>query len=337
MAATKISELGAASALDGTEALPVVQGGSTVKALVSAIRTYILGLANSFSAKQTFTDVDASGSVLQPQGADATLASARLYFGTDRVTGSPIALNFFNNSLYMLAQGQQAFLVNATKVALNSGQTLSWTNSGTNNDATQVLQLHRDADDTLAQRRSTNAQAFRVYNTYTDASNYERLGLYWSSNVLRLETEKAGTGSNRALDLRGGGFSMLKLDPSANALWGMDQQTAGIMPYANGSSDIGSSTRGYKRFYIDYTNTATVGAVTINKTAGRVNIAAAGTSVVVTNSLCTAAAKVFAMVCNADATAYVKNVVPAAGSFTIELGAAATAETAINFFIVNSD
>ena len=69
--------------------------------------------------------------------------------------------------------------------------------------------------------------------------------------------------------------------------------------------------------YVDYTNTGTVGAVTINKAAMRVNIAATGTSIVVTNSLVTAASHVFCLSSTADTTARVTDVVPAAGSFTM--------------------
>jgi hypothetical protein len=85
------------------------------------------------------------------------------------------------------------------------------------------------------------------------------------------------------------------------------------------------------------TNTAagTTAPQTINRPSGTVNFAAAATTLVVTNSLCTTSSIVFATVRTADATAYIKNVVPAAGSFTIELGAAATAETSVGFFIIN--
>lgn len=53
----KISELTAAGALDGTEEVPVFQGGTTVKALVSAIRTYFLGLANTYTKAQSVSFV----------------------------------------------------------------------------------------------------------------------------------------------------------------------------------------------------------------------------------------------------------------------------------------
>ena len=59
--------------------------------------------------------------------------------------------------------------------------------------------LIRDAGDTLAQRNGTNAQIFRLYNTFTDASNYERGFLRWSSNVFEVGPEAAGTGTARPM------------------------------------------------------------------------------------------------------------------------------------------
>jgi hypothetical protein len=44
---------------------------------------------------------------------------------------------------------------------------------------------------------------------------------------------------------------------------------------------------------------------------------------------------VFATVRTNDTTAVIKNVVPGAGSFTINLEAAATAETSVGFWIIN--
>lgn len=60
--------------------------------------------------------------------------------------------------------------------------------------------LNRDAADTLALRRSTNAQTFRVYNTYTDASNYERLNISATATVCSIVAAAAGTGTARPLD-----------------------------------------------------------------------------------------------------------------------------------------
>lgn len=77
------------------------------------------------------------------------------------------------------------------------------------------------------------------------------------------------------------------------------------------------------------TGAGTTGAQTINKICGTVRFAAAATSLVVTNNLATTSTRVLATVCTNDTTAYVKNVTVTTGSFTIVLGAAATAETEV--------
>lgn len=79
----------------------------------------------------------------------------------------------------------------------------------------------------------------------------------------------------------------------------------------------------------------TTGAQTINKSAGSVNFAIGAGSLVVTCDKCTANSLVFAVVATNDATAGIKNVVPASGSFTIRLTAIATAQTRVNFWVLN--
>jgi hypothetical protein len=85
------------------------------------------------------------------------------------------------------------------------------------------------------------------------------------------------------------------------------------------------------------TNTAggVTGNQTIDRPTGTVNIAAAGTSVTVTNNLVTTSSLVFAVIRTNDSTATIKNVVPLNGSFTINLGAAANAEISVGFWVIN--
>ena len=60
--------------------------------------------------------------------------------------------------------------------------------------------LVRDGVGVLGQRRGANAQTFNIYNTFTDATNHERLRLAWASNVAIIGTEK-GSGGGTARDL----------------------------------------------------------------------------------------------------------------------------------------
>ncbi len=83
---------------------------------------------------------------------------------------------------------------------------------------TADVSILRDAANTLAQRNGVNAQAFNLYNTYTDASNYERGFMSWShtANRLVVGTGALGTGTNRAVQLgAGNGFVSIFTEATA--------------------------------------------------------------------------------------------------------------------------
>lgn len=69
--------------------------------------------------------------------------------------------------------------------------------------------------------------------------------------------------------------------------------------------------------------------------AGTVNFAAGATTLVVTNTLVTVNSIVVATVAANDATMKSVQAVAAAGSFTLYANAAATAETRVNFLVIN--
>ena len=113
--------------------------------------------------------------------------------------------------------------------------------------------------------------------------------------------------------------------------------TGNIAVFASSISATALTISRAGKISIDATNTAagTTGNQTINRPTGTVNIAAAGTSVTVTNNLVTANSLVFAVIRTNDSTAVIKNIVPGAGTFTINLNAATTAETSIGFWVIN--
>lgn len=81
----------------------------------------------------------------------------------------------------------------------------------------------------------------------------------------------------------------------------------------------------------------TPGAVSTNQPMGRAGIAAAGTSVVVSNPNFTTETKFSACLSNAAADAsalYITRITPAAGSVTFTLNAAATAAVAIDWAVL---
>lgn len=108
---------------------------------------------------------------------------------------------------------------------LGSGSVYSWSSDSTSYGAADVI-LARDAANTLALRNGVNAQAFRVYNTYTDASNYERGFIRYSTGsgvaALDIGTEQAGTGTARPLQFVVQGAYILKLGTNGHLLWNTD-------------------------------------------------------------------------------------------------------------------
>lgn len=172
---------------------------------------------------------------------------------------------------------------------------------------------------------------------------------------------------NAAADLAHGGADaaspVAQIDSRQNVVGGTSN-TAGVSQTYNGSRGTGTGTGGAFIWQIapagtsgtsqnafaeafritgegaiTFPSTITIGGTTgnqtIDKVSGTVNIAAAGTTVTVTNKLVTSNSIVMAVIRTNDTTASIKNVVPASGSFTINLVNAATAETSVGFFVIN--
>lgn len=123
-------------------------------------------------------------------------------FVGDTTTG--IAL--VSNGVSIVSAGSSAARISSSGLRMISTAGIGWV-TGTDPSVAFTTELLQDASNTLAQRNGTNAQAFRVYNTFTDASNYERGQFSWSSSILKIGTDASGTGSARAVELTIGGTS----------------------------------------------------------------------------------------------------------------------------------
>ena len=114
--------------------------------------------------------------------------SGMTYYGqlADADSKAAIQTSALPNGLYLLSTG-----------------TVAWTNDNTWYGTKDVF-LYRDAAGVLCQRNATNAQATRIYNTWTDASNYERFAIDWqtTANVCLLRTEALGTGTLHGMSIQ---------------------------------------------------------------------------------------------------------------------------------------
>lgn len=84
------------------------------------------------------------------------------------------------------------------RFTMGASYALAWSSASASSSSPDLL-LVRDAANILAQRNSTTAQTFRLYETFTDASNYSRLGFLHSGSAFFIQSQAAGTGTLRAL------------------------------------------------------------------------------------------------------------------------------------------
>lgn len=178
--------------------------------------------------------------LLAPSG---TVGAPTYSFAADSTTG------FFRTAAVMglAVQGACEYLFGkATTLGfiLGSTITLGWSPVAANAAAPDVV-LARDAADTLAQRRAANAQSFRVYETYTDASNYRMLNIGGNGFTL----QSAGTGvSGGSLYLWNSQAGALEFATTNTRRW-VIEATGSFVPYADNTYDIGSATNQARDIY----------------------------------------------------------------------------------------
>lgn len=163
----------------------------------------------------------------QALGPDGTAANPTFAFA------SQVALGFYRSaaSFIGISDGTQAaisFVPSGAQIILGASGVMSWANSADSTNGTADVKLFRDAAATLALRNGATGQTIRVYNTFTDAANYERLGISWAANICSVITQNAGTGTARQLLLG-----------TPNGSWSVGSGTGSWSPGADNIQDIG--------------------------------------------------------------------------------------------------
>lgn len=116
-------------------------------------------------------------------------------------------------------------------------------NFGSYAGGTTDLILVRGAADTLAQYRSTNAQAYQLFNTRTDASNGEWATLNWASNVFHIGATKNGTGTARVMQLDYGGTTTAAISIPTTSTNPVTIGGAGLLANAGGSIGVTGASK----------------------------------------------------------------------------------------------
>lgn len=242
--------------------------GTPVLATSPTLVTPVLGAATATSLKLYNTYTDASN--YEQATIDWTSTANTLTLGTAALgTGTPRTINIQSGigsttgAINLIAGGGYGAItlkggsgsvqiagtdgvrrasIGQSGLELVAGAAITWS-SNTNgpSDTNKDVFIYRDAANTLAQRNSTSAQTFNIYNTYTDASNYERVRLSWVSNVLEFGGEGLGTGSARRINIS-------NFSGYLGATLNVNQQTlnnSGLLAFheTNTSSNINVVTR----------------------------------------------------------------------------------------------
>lgn len=174
--------------------------GGTSTSICGVIASVARTTLTSTSWTTTVPVLAADGSASAPSYSFASETGTGFYrSGTGQIsTGQTNAILVKNGTTNKILLDPN--LVSVSGIALASDYSLNWS-STTSAAGSADVSLSRGAADVLEQKRSTNAQAYRLYNTYTDASNYERLNVGWSSNLGIVTVGAAGTGLSRGLDI----------------------------------------------------------------------------------------------------------------------------------------
>lgn len=295
MALTKISELTAASALDGTEMIPVVQSSTTVRATPAQIRTYL----NSFflQASNNLSDLaNAStartnlglGSIATQAASSVAITGGSITGITDLAvadggTGASTAADARTN-LGLVAGGAGDVWVEKagdtmTGDLIFSGAGLSIEADFSNSTISDRLLFRTSTVNgntrlTLIPNGTSNIAGIDCYNSSSDPSNSSRITLAVRAADTIVNSSKDGTGTYLPLsfltsdsprlyitvsgDIAMGSTTDLVID--ANRLFNLRQYTVATLPSAGGAGRLAAVTDATAPTY----NAALVGGGAVN-------------------------------------------------------------------------
>lgn len=196
------------------------------------------------------------GSATTPAYSFSAVTGLGMLRCTSAFSGVDFAIN--NSSRVRLCDGNGPdygiLLGSASHFAWNSTSLSPTVNSSPD------LYLWRDAANILAQRNGVNGQMYRTYNTYTDASNYERAQVGWLSNVFSILVGAGGTGASRSMTIGVDASStgVLNLQTSGSNRWQVTA-TGHFVAVSNLNFWVGTAA---------LATTATAGFLGVNSCAG---------------------------------------------------------------------
>jgi hypothetical protein len=212
--------------------------------LTGSSATSSLSIAQTWNTTGTPTAIDLN--VTDTASNAASLLMDLRVGGTSRFSVRKDGLATFGNSIsvggnFSLQSGSTSGVLGIAggDIQVRLATYLGWA-SFVGSSGNADLRIYRDAANTLALRNGVNAQAFNIYNTFTDASNYERGFIRYSSNVLQIGHEGLGTGNNgRSVALFSGGTNYFSVGGGVG-VW-LVNTSGHLVCTADNTRDIGAA------------------------------------------------------------------------------------------------
>ena len=223
----------------------IAAGGiSSLNALTDATQTFAVGTSgtnfaiSSTSGVHTFNLPDASTTARGVVTTGAQTFGGVKTFDSSDVNGGPFGggtwrLNIDSSQFNVRTSLSRIVFVNSgggVAIIRNTDPVLEVTGNVRFGGFAATFDMFGEAENVAAFRRSTSAQAVRIYNTFTSTTSFERLNIAWAANVCTIETEKGSAGGT----LRG-----LRIGGSSSALVGL----WGATPIVQPTTAVAASTR----------------------------------------------------------------------------------------------
>jgi hypothetical protein len=242
------------------DAATATSGTTGIVAVTTAGTSASIRLSTPFQrlSPQDFTGTDIPGQPLLINGSRGTGTGpgGSIIFQVAPAGGSGAAQNALATALTINADKTVTFAAGAAfasfayfatnKVAINQNGTGDITAAaagefcfGSTGVNSPDVRLFRDAANTLALRNGTNAQAFNVYNTFTDASNYERLA-FVTGAAFEIQAQAAGTGTGKSIQIKGGSGAGFFFGGGGAVQWQVNS-SGNFLAQTDNTYDIGAS------------------------------------------------------------------------------------------------
>lgn len=205
---------------NNTSAINIIQTWNNASVAFSLIKANVTDTASNASSLLMDLQVGGASKFTVGKGSGSIKIDGNMLtlYNPTTLNFNSVIKHMGNESLHFVEYGQNTLFLSGVdftpSVQIPSNKSFGWSSSTGQTQGDLVF--YRDGTDTFAQRRGNNAQTTRIYGTFTDVSNYERLSI--SANVTGhyIIGEEGGTGLARSLFLGSNNTTYMTITGTGN-------------------------------------------------------------------------------------------------------------------------